>query len=752
MQKLLYSLSLLLAIGMFPPSLLGQDCVKLIWSDEFDGNSLDTTNWNYNIGTGCPDLCGWGNAELQYYTSSTDNVSVANGLLTITAKPDTIGGMMYTSARITTKNKRDFRYGRFEASIRLPETQGMWPAFWLLPTDNRYGEWPRSGEIDVMEMLGHKPYEVHGTVHTGLPWTFKQNTYSLGNQESFANAFHEFAVEWDPDTMRWFVDGILYHSVSSDSLSPWQPFQEDFHLILNIAVGGNWPGNPDSTTVFPQVMEVDYVRVYNQPSRLRIQGKNPVLGATGQTYSTFDIQGATYNWNVPAGASIVSGQGTSTVRVDWGCTPGDLSLTLTTDCDTSTLVYAVPAFAALDIAGPDMIAESQAGLNFSIPDVGGGTYTWTVPADATITSGQGSASITVDWGCTPGPVIVSANGNCGTALADTQAVAFPTYAIEGFGTVSEGSEGQTYTLGNIPGATYTWSVPADATIVSGQGTGAIVVDFGSASGLVSVAVSTSCGTQTYDLPVTISAAALFVNFDEVDREFGDFGGAEFEKVANPGQSDINPSNFVGKTRKGAGAVGWGGIYTDLGGEIDLNASPFLHMKVWSDTTGIVKFKLEDQNNNMTAPVELDLQLDTTGKWVNMVWDFNGYPSGEFDRIALFFNFGSTDSSYWYFDDVFGRIDTVLFVNDEDPLPLQRINLYPNPSTGKFTVELNGLFMQAASFHLELLDVQGRKVWSEQKPGGQDRIEMDIHHLPTGRYFLRLVGPDIHYVTSLMKEN
>ncbi|MEL7532751.1 MAG: family 16 glycosylhydrolase [Bacteroidota bacterium] len=739
------TLFLIWVFALFPTA-IAQDCSKLIWADEFNGTSLDLNNWNYDIGDGCPELCGWGNNEQQYYTDSPDNISVGNGLLTITAKTDTVGGYQYSSAKITSKGKGDFRYGRFEASMRLPETQGLWPAFWLLPTDKVYGEWPRSGEIDIMELLGHKPYEIHGSLHTGMPWTIKSNRYSLPPIESFADTFHVFAFEWGPDTMRWFVDDNEYQTVASDSIAPWAPFLEDFHLIFNVAVGGNWPGPVDSSTVLPQVMEIDYVRVYSRPSRLRIAGDQPVIGAAGMTYETFAISGADYIWTVPASANIVAGQGTNAIQVDWGCTAGDITLELQTDCDTAMLSYSVANFAELAIEGASLVAESQAALTYEVAAVDGGIYTWTVPADANIISGQGTNAITLDWGCSAGEVVVAVNGSCSNPLSDTIQVDLRANSVTGFATVSENSLGRVYSIEPVIGATYTWAVPTGATIVSGQGTSAIVVDFGTEGGLLKVIVNSACGTQTYGLTITIDPSALYCDFDGTDLLWDVFGGGLIDTVPNPFSGGINTSANVGRTRKEAGAQSWGGIFADLSGEMDLDANPLLQMKVYTAKAGIVKFKIEDQTTGV-PPIELDNNLDTLNQWVNLIWDFSAYPANTFDRIALFFDFGQTDTSYWYFDDVFGRPDpTASLENIEATL----IDVYPNPSAGLYQIELNGQFANAKTLDLQVLDVNGRTVYAKVLQGLQASHRVDLSGLPDGMYFLRIVGPDTQYVKALEK--
>ncbi len=174
----------------------------------------------------------------------------------------------YTSARIRSRGKGDWCYGRFEIRAKLPRGKGMWPAIWMLPTDQRYGGWPSSGEIDIMESLGHEANKVHGTLHYAGPrgHASKGTSYTL-RSGTFADEFHVFQLEWEERAMRWYVDGLLYQTQTNwhSRTKPFPaPFDERFHLLLNLAVGGNWPGNPDATTVFPQAMAVDYVRVYRR--------------------------------------------------------------------------------------------------------------------------------------------------------------------------------------------------------------------------------------------------------------------------------------------------------------------------------------------------------------------------------------------------------------------------------------------------------------------------------------------------------
>jgi beta-glucanase (GH16 family) len=247
----------------------------LTWSDEFNGpksSAVDSSKWAFDIGGK-----GWGNNELQTYTDRSANAVVENGSLVIKALKETFTGpdkitRTYTSARLLTKNKFTQQYGRFEARIKLPYGQGIWPAFWMLGDNISTVGWPNCGEIDIMENIGREPSIVHGTLHgpgysgaNGLT-----SSYPLRSARKFSAEFHTFAVEWEPNIIRFYVDGVHYNTRTPADLPPgtkWV-FDHEFFIILNVAVGGYWPGNPDATTSFPQMMHVDYVRVYQHADRL----------------------------------------------------------------------------------------------------------------------------------------------------------------------------------------------------------------------------------------------------------------------------------------------------------------------------------------------------------------------------------------------------------------------------------------------------------------------------------------------------
>lgn len=232
----------------------------LVWQDEFNTTTLNTADWTYELGNNG----GWGNNELQSYRP--ENTFFSDGKLIIEARQENHGGFQYTSSRIITRGKKEFKYGRIDIRAALPKGKGIWPALWMLGSNFQTTGWPACGEIDIMELIGSQPGTSHGTIHYGASTaTHQQRTASkvLPNGEIFFDAFHVFSLEWEENRIRWYVDDVVFHEATPATIGahPW-PFNQNFFFIMNVAVGGNWPGSPDGNTIFPQRMIVDYVRVF----------------------------------------------------------------------------------------------------------------------------------------------------------------------------------------------------------------------------------------------------------------------------------------------------------------------------------------------------------------------------------------------------------------------------------------------------------------------------------------------------------
>ncbi len=279
---------------------------NIVWSDEFNGAAIDTSVWAFDIGNGSG---GWGNNELEYYTSSFQNAYVSGGLLNIVARQQSMGGRNYTSARMKTQGLFSKTYGRFEWRAKFPQGAGFWPALWMLGTNINSAGWPACGEIDVMENNGSSPTNVQGSIHSGSDAT---KVYTLPG--SSVTNFHSYLLEWTPNAINWFVDGLLYESQTnwSSSLGAYpEPFDRPFFLIMNLAIGGNYLGNPSTNTInagsaFPATMQVDYVRIYDQTSPLQISltrsNSNVVLTWPTnivchlQAQTNINASGLTTNW------------------------------------------------------------------------------------------------------------------------------------------------------------------------------------------------------------------------------------------------------------------------------------------------------------------------------------------------------------------------------------------------------------------------------------------------------------------------
>jgi beta-glucanase (GH16 family) len=360
----------MMTIGMASPAAA---VYSLVWSDEFDGSSLNTGNWTIDIGDGCPNLCGWGNNELEYYRA--ENVTVTGGNLILTARQENYGGRAFTSGKVHTRNKQSFLYGRMEMRAKIPTGGGMWPAFWMMPQDDVYGGWAASGEIDIMESANNTDF-INGTLHFGGSWPDNNHSgcsYSPGGV-NFADDFHTYAVEWEPEEIRWYVDGQLYCTryswqwyTNGAPSNPLAPFDQEFFLILNAAVGGNYTGctTPSCITAdLPQEYIIDYVRVYQDSPNLA---------------PTVTITYPTANDVVPAGDIIIT---------------ADAS-------DPDGNVTGVEFYNGTTLLGVDPTAP----YSYTWTSVADGCYTIGAKAfdDGGAVSDLDTADITVGTGCGQGP-------------------------------------------------------------------------------------------------------------------------------------------------------------------------------------------------------------------------------------------------------------------------------------------------------------------------------------------------------------
>ncbi len=242
---------------------------KLVWSDEFDdGGMPDVSKWSYEVGDGCPKLCGFGNNEMQNYTNSRrENVRVEDGKLIIEAHKEKWDNSDFTSAKLVSKPSGSWKYGKVEVKAKLPKGRGVWPAIWMMPTNTVYGSWPKSGEIDIMEHVGYMKDSIYGTVHTEA-FNHIQGTQKGGQtfKNKLSEQYHVYGIEWEEDKIDFLVDGVPFFTFhkTADKYAEW-PFDQEFYLILNVAVGGNWGGKHGvDLEIWPQKMEIEYVRIYQK--------------------------------------------------------------------------------------------------------------------------------------------------------------------------------------------------------------------------------------------------------------------------------------------------------------------------------------------------------------------------------------------------------------------------------------------------------------------------------------------------------
>jgi beta-glucanase (GH16 family) len=380
--------SFIFALCIMGVSPLFSQCWNLVWADEFNGTALDATKWTPQTGGG-----GWGNGELENYTARPENIDVSAGTLKIIAKSEVYGGNNYTSARLRTIQKGDWTYGKFEARMKLSTAQVMWPAFWMMPTDEVYGTWPNSGEIDIMELIGTYPSRSYGTIHTSSG-TAGVSTSSGANYNlpsgTFGDAFHNFSVEWSPNEIKWLIDGVVFATKTPADFgsSPWR-FDKDFHIILNLAVGGSWPGSPNGSTIFPQTTEIEYVRVYQKNSDFAVRGLATVAPTATTNYKVPNVASTTYNWTVPSGATIVSGQGTAEISVTWGAVSGNVTCAISTPCGATTVAEAVNVTANLL---QNWSFETNLN-NWNMAATNGAVATFASPTDAAAPNGTRIACI-----------------------------------------------------------------------------------------------------------------------------------------------------------------------------------------------------------------------------------------------------------------------------------------------------------------------------------------------------------------------
>ncbi|MFO8029028.1 MAG: family 16 glycosylhydrolase [Cyclonatronaceae bacterium] len=671
---------------------------ELVWSDEFDGTGLDESKWSYQYGTGASvGLSGWGNAELQYYTDREQNVYVQDGKLHIVAREETHGGMDYTSARLRSIDQGDWRYGRFEVRAKLPKGQGIWPAIWMMPTDAVYGSWPASGEIDIMELVGHQPDVIHGTIHYGPPHTYSggSHTRSAGD---FSDDFHTFAIEWEHGEIRWYVDDMHYHTETnwfSEGHSFPAPFEQRFHFLLNVAVGGNWPGSPDQTTEFPQQMVIDYVRVY-QDTDAQHGVSLPLLFE--DRYFDFD--------------DVFTGFDGGSVTVVDNPDPDDVN-------STDRVGRMVKDGGAFD-GGVSFEAERP--FSFSDDHNEVTMKVWSpredVPILVKLEQLEGDAEYEiVRQTTTSGQWEILAWNVSSGAYPEEWDIITLIFDFEE-GQIGDGSDNFTWFFDELDVFGADLDVP-----------------------------DTPDGMLPVSLPLTFEDYSF-----DWERAFTGFSGGEITVVENPQPDEVNDSDWVGSMVKDGGAF-WGGAFMHVNRIFVFDEDNHtITMKVWSPREDVqVLLKVEQQNG--VLDYEKAEPTTTSGEWEEMTWDMSGAGfENQWDLITLIFDFeqdqigdGSEDFT-WYFDDLHvfaGEVSTSSnYAGTEVPATLELHQNYPNPFNPATILMFD--LPQQADVRLEVFNVMGQRVAtlaSGMHQAGRHSVEFDASHLSSGVYMYRLqAGP------------
>ena len=695
----------LLALLMLTSGLKAQNW-ELVWSDEFEETELDETKWSYQYGTGASEgLSGWGNAELQYYTDREQNVFVQDGKLHIVAREESHGGMDYTSARIRTIDQGDWRYGRFEVRAQLPKGQGLWPAIWMMPTDAVYGGWPASGEIDIMELVGHQPDVIHGTIHYGPPHTYSGGSYTRSSGD-FSDDFHTFAIEWEHGEIRWYVDDVHYHTETnwfSQGHGFPAPFEQRFHFLLNVAVGGHWPGSPDHTTEFPQQMVVDYVRVY-QDTEAQHGVSLPVI-----------FEDRFFNWE-----DAFTGFEGGSVTVVENPDPDNVN---STDW-VGKMVKDGGAFyggAWFEVERPFSFSDEHNEITMKV---------WSPREDV---------SILVQ--------LEQQNGDAEYELVR------PT-------TTSQQWEKLTWEV-SFGGYQEEWDI---ITLIFAFEEGQIGDGSDNFTWYFDELDVFGADLDVPDTPGGILPVSLPLTFEDYhfdwERVFTGFSGGEITVVENPHPDEINDSEWVGKMVKDGGAF-WGGAFMHVNRVFEFDEDNHtITMKVWSPRVDVqVLMKVEQQNGVLFY--EIAEPTTTSGEWEEMTWDMSGAGFvNQWDLITLIFDFEAgqvgdgSENFTWYFDDlqVFaGEVPTSAEDTEAGvPLAHELHQNYPNP----FNPVTNIMFdlPQQADVRLEVFNVMGQRVATlanGMHQAGRHSVAFDASHLSSGVYLYRLQAGSVNIIRKMI---
>lgn len=695
---LLLTPALLLTLLLGPAAPAWAQCEKLAWHDEFDGPGIDRNNWEFEIKGD-----GQGTGQLDYTTDRPENARIerdpanaANGNLVLNILKEEYKGLHYTSARLRTYKKIDFQYGKMVARVKGVYSQGNGFAFWMLGSDYETVAWPKCGEVDIFENTGRLPGHNIGTAHFAGPHgedQSSQNSYDLPAGQRWADAFHEVGIEWSPTYIKWSIDGNVYHTLDlTNPLNGYRPFNRPFFLLLSVGMGGSYSGLPDATTVNPMPAVIDWVRVYKGTYSTFVSGDERVYrGEQAKQYTVNTVADATntYAWTVPAGATIVAGQGTRTISVDWGPTSagGLVSAQVKASCSTNAYALNVvteapfvadkvfenfetaPAFTYTTLSGTLTKGVANPLVNAVNPSPKVGKYLRNAGALYDVIGMQGvNATPAGDFAigkrrvlldvytdAAPGTHVSLNFENSKAARADN----YPTGRYANFDAVTT-KRGQWETL------EFSYTGSPDG------GTGASNVDqwillFAPVTNTGNVFYYDNLRTGQPGGPPRVLDTRVLQNFDGNDQLTKDFANGQYTVQATPAVGGINPSATVAKYVRDAGTLYDALVYKTLA---ITDARPFrlgsstVSMDVYSDAPVGTRLSLNFEissiatGSNYPAGRYANFEAVTTkqNQWETVTFALSSVPDrgasdAAVDKLVFLFNPVTNTGNTYYLDNL-----------------------------------------------------------------------------------------------------
>ena len=673
---------------LWDPSGAWAQCEKMFWQDEFDGPNIDRNKWNLETPS------DQGTGQLDQPTDRPENAKIVDGQLVLTVRKEPYQGKQYTSARLSTYKKLDFQYGRAVARVKGVDTQGNGFAFWMLGSDFETVIWPKCGEVDIFENTGKTPGRNIGTAHFAGPTgqdAISQGDTLLPDGRKWADEFHEASIEWSPTYIKWFMDGKLYHTLDlTNPLNGYRPFNRPFFILLSIGMGGSYSGDPDATTITPMSATIDWVRVYKGDYSTFVGGDDRVYqGEQNKQYtvSTTDDGTYKYNWTVPTGATIVSGQGTKTVTVDWGQTGGKVSAQVTSPCSTNTYALNVtteapfvadkvfesfetpPAFNYVNVSGALSKGVPNPLVNAVNPSAKVGKYIRNDGALYDVIGMQGiNAAPAGDFSIGKRRILMDVYTDAapGTRVSlnfenskAANAGNYPTGRYANFDAVTT-KQGQWETL------EFAYTNSPDG------GTGASSVY----QWILLFAPVTNTGNVFYfdnlrtgqpgGTPRVLDSRVL-QNFDGNDQLTKDFSNGAYTVQANPASGGTNTSATVAKYVRDGGALYDALVYKTLaltdGRPFRLGTST-MSMDVYSDAPVGTKLSLNFEISGIATPdnypqgryANFEAVTTKQNQWETVTFSLSSVPDrgasdAAVDKLVFLFNPVTSTSNTYYFDNL-----------------------------------------------------------------------------------------------------